>query len=86
MLRSVYINNIALIKSQTLDFCDGFNVLSGETGAGKSIIIDALSAVLGHRVSRELIRTGTTKASVGAVARMRPSHQEKPSASMASQS
>ena len=42
MLRSVYINNIALIKSQTLDFCDGFNVLSGETGAGKSIIVDSL--------------------------------------------
>ena len=37
MLRSVYINNIALIKSQTLDFCDGFNVLSGETGAGNAI-------------------------------------------------
>lgn len=67
MLKSVYINNIALIKSQTLDFCDGFNVLSGETGAGKSIIVDSLSLVLGGKFDRVLMRYGETISRVEAV-------------------
>lgn len=58
MLRSVYINNIALIKSQTLEFCGGFNVLSGETGAGKSIIVDSLMLILGGKFDKVLMRYG----------------------------
>ena len=67
MVRSVYINNIALIKSQTLDFCDGFNVLSGETGAGKSIIVDSLSLILGGKFDRILMRYGESVSRVEAV-------------------
>ncbi len=67
MLRSVYINNIALIKSQTLDFCDGFNVLSGETGAGKSIIVDSLSLILGGKFDRIFMRYGESVSRVEAV-------------------
>ena len=67
MLSELNIQNIAVIESADLSFENGFNVLSGETGAGKSIIIDALSAVLGERTSRELIRTGADHASVSAV-------------------
>ena len=64
MLRNLYIENIAVIQKADIDFSSGLTVLSGETGAGKSIIIDALSAILGGRVSRELIRTGQNKACV----------------------
>ena len=64
MLSSLKIENIAIIESATIDFDRGLNVLSGETGAGKSIIIDSLSAVLGERTSKELIRTGADKARV----------------------
>lgn len=67
MLRSIYINNIALIKSQTLEFCDGFNVLSGETGAGKSIIVDSLSLMLGEKFDKVLMRYGETVSRVEAV-------------------
>ena len=67
MLQDLWINNIAVIESAAIAFGDGLNVLSGETGAGKSIIIDALSAVLGERTSKELIRTGAEKAQVSAV-------------------
>ncbi|HWQ58395.1 MAG TPA: DNA repair protein RecN [Clostridia bacterium] len=67
MLRRLYIENIALIDSLELDFGEGFNVLTGETGAGKSIIIDAVNFVLGERASRELIKYGATKARVEAV-------------------
>ena len=66
MLRSLSIENIAVIEKADIDFEDGFSVLSGETGAGKSIIIDSINAILGLRVSRELIRTGATVASVTA--------------------
>ena len=66
MLRNLYIENIAVIQKADIEFSSGLTVLSGETGAGKSIIIDALSAILGGRVSRELIRTGQTKACVAA--------------------
>ena len=66
MLRNLYIENIAVIQKADIDFSGGLTVLSGETGAGKSIIIDALSAILGGRVSRELIRTGQSRACVAA--------------------
>ncbi len=67
MLCSLHIENIAVIERAEISFDRGFNVLSGETGAGKSIIIDSLNAVLGERISRDIIRTGCEKASVTAV-------------------
>ena len=66
MLELLHIENIAIIQEADISFEGGFNALTGETGAGKSIVIDALSAVLGQRTSRELIRTGADKAFVGA--------------------
>ena len=62
MLEVLHIENIAIIEEADIRFEPGFNALTGETGAGKSIVIDALSAVLGQRTSRELIRTGADKA------------------------
>lgn len=62
MLEVLHIENIAIIEEADIRFEAGFNALTGETGAGKSIVIDALSAVLGQRTSRELIRTGADKA------------------------
>ena len=67
MLELLHIENIAVIESADISFRPGFNALTGETGAGKSIVIDAMSAVLGGRASRELIRTGADKAFVSAV-------------------
>lgn len=67
MLSLLHIENIAIIESADITFDCGFNVLTGETGAGKSIVIDAISAVLGQRTSRELIRTGAKSALVTAV-------------------
>lgn len=67
MLSLLHIENIALIESADIQFEDGFNVLTGETGAGKSIVVDSISAVLGERTSRDLIRTGAKSASVSAV-------------------
>ena len=67
MLSLLHIENIAIIESADLSFDGGFNVLTGETGAGKSIVIDSISAVLGERTSRELIRTGAKSAVVNAV-------------------
>ena len=67
MLSLLHIENIAIIESADIRFDGGFNVLTGETGAGKSIVIDAISAVLGQRTSRELIRTGAKSALVTAV-------------------
>ena len=67
MLKSLHIENIAVIERADVDFTRGLSVLTGETGAGKSIMIDALNAVLGNRVSRDLVRTGSEKASVTAV-------------------
>lgn len=64
MLKSLRIENIAVIKQAVLDFQNGFTVMTGETGAGKSIVIDSINAVLGERTSRELIRTGAKEASV----------------------
>ena len=67
MLSLLHIENIAVIESADISFDRGFNVLTGETGAGKSIVIDAIAAILGQRAYRDMIRTGTNKASVRAV-------------------
>ena len=67
MLSLLHIENIAVIERSEISFQPGFNVLTGETGAGKSIVIDAISAILGERAYRDMIRTGTEKASVRAV-------------------
>lgn len=67
MLSLLHIENIAVIESADIAFDQGFNVLTGETGAGKSIVIDAISAILGERAYRDMIRTGAGKASVRAV-------------------
>lgn len=67
MLDLLKIQNIAIIESAEIEFSGGFNVLSGETGAGKSIILDSINAVLGFRTSRELIRTGESEARVTAL-------------------
>lgn len=66
MLSNLKISNIAIIKEAVIDFDNGLNVLTGETGAGKSIVIDAINAILGERTSRELIRTGSNNAEVSA--------------------
>ena len=67
MLNELHIENIAVIERADISFNRGLNVLTGETGAGKSIVIDAIGAVLGDRVSRELVRRGADKALVTAV-------------------
>ncbi len=66
MLEMLHIENIAIIESAEISFGRGFHALTGETGAGKSIVIDAMSAVLGQRTSRDLIRTGAEKSFVSA--------------------
>ena len=67
MLQNLKIENVAIIESADIYFNSGLNIMTGETGAGKSIIIDSINAVLGERTSRELVRTGTQKAAVTAV-------------------
>ncbi|CCX37498.1 dNA repair protein RecN [Clostridium sp. CAG:1013] len=67
MLSQLFIQNIAVIEKASIDLEKGFTVLTGETGAGKSIIIDAIHAVLGERTSKELVRTGASSASVSAL-------------------
>ncbi len=67
MLLQLNIKNFALIESLSIDFQQGFNVLSGETGAGKSILIDAINFVLGGKFNKSLIRTGEDKTVVEAV-------------------
>ena len=67
MLTELRIRNFAIIESLSLPLAKGFNVLSGETGAGKSIIVGALSLLLGERASVDLIRTGAERASVEGV-------------------
>ena len=67
MLSELFINNIAVIERASIDLEPGFTVLTGETGAGKSMIIDAIHAVLGERTSKELVRTGESSASVSAM-------------------
>ena len=67
MLSLLHIENIAVIESCDLEFGRGFHVLTGETGAGKSIVIDAIGAILGERTSRDLVRAGAQKARVSAL-------------------
>lgn len=66
MLRTLSIENIAVIEKAKIDFDGGLNVLTGETGAGKSIVVDSINAVLGERTSKELVRTGSDFAFVSA--------------------
>lgn len=66
MLKTLYIENIAVIEKTSIDFNKGLNVLTGETGAGKSIIIDAINAIMGQRTSKDIIRTGEQSAFVSA--------------------
>lgn len=72
MLSLLHIENIAVISQADITFDKGFNVLTGETGAGKSIVIDAIGAIMGERTSRDLIRTGAKSARVSAVFRELP--------------
>ena len=67
MLKRLYIENIAIIEKIEIEFMPGLCVLSGETGAGKSIIIDSINALTGSRVNRDIIRTGANSATVSAV-------------------
>ena len=67
MLRSLQISNVAVIKRADIELDDGFCVLTGETGAGKSIIIDSIGLLLGSRAPRELIRAGEERATVTAL-------------------
>ena len=67
MITDLHIENIAVIERSDIVFGPGLNVLTGETGAGKSIVIDAIDAVLGGRSSRELVRSGAERALVSAV-------------------
>lgn len=66
MLKSLNIENIAVIEKADIDFSSGLNVMTGETGAGKSIIVDSINAILGERTSKELVRNGADNASVTA--------------------
>ena len=66
MLTDLKIENVAVIEKAEVHFAPGFNVLTGETGAGKSILIDSINAILGNRASRELVRSGTQKACIWA--------------------
>ncbi|MBR2714706.1 MAG: DNA repair protein RecN [Ruminococcus sp.] len=66
MLSNLYIENIAVIEKTNIDFTEGFNVLTGETGAGKSIVIDSINAVLGQRTTKQIIRNGSNSAFVSA--------------------
>ncbi|MDF2566950.1 MAG: repair protein RecN [Oscillospiraceae bacterium] len=67
MLTSLYINNLAVIEKAYIDFDMGLNVFTGETGAGKSIVIDALNAILGQRATKEIVRNGEEKAVISGV-------------------
>jgi len=67
MLMQLSIENVAVIEKTTIDFLDGFNILTGETGAGKSIIIDSINAVIGEKTSKDIIRTGANKAKITAI-------------------
>ena len=66
MLTNIYIENVAVIEKASIDLEEAFNILTGETGAGKSIIIDSINAIMGQRMSRDLIRTGAKQAFISA--------------------
>lgn len=67
MLSELYIENLAMIEKATIDFSDKLNVFTGETGAGKSILINGINAILGQRVTKDIVRTGTDKAVISAL-------------------
>lgn len=67
MLRNLNISNAAVAKSIDIDFEDGFSVITGETGSGKSVMIDCLQMICGAKTSREIIRSGETKTVVTAL-------------------
>lgn len=67
MLRELYIENLAVIEKATIEFSDKLNVFTGETGAGKSILINGINAILGQRITKDIVRTGTDKAVISAL-------------------
>ena len=67
MLAQLSINNIAVVKHADIEFFDGLNVITGETGAGKSVILGALQLILGEKATKNIIRTGEEKADVSAL-------------------
>ena len=66
MLRELYIENLAVIEKATINFTEKLNVFTGETGAGKSILINGINAILGQRVTKDIVRSGTDKAVISA--------------------
>jgi len=76
MLKAVSISNIAVIKDLSVEFDDGFTVITGETGAGKSVLLDSISLVLGSRADKDLIRTGESRAEVSAIFGSLPSKSD----------
>ena len=66
MLKELYIENLAVIEKASIEFCEKLNVFTGETGAGKSILIGGINAVLGQRVNKDIVRTGANKAIISA--------------------
>ena len=77
MLRSLHVKNLALIRETEVEFGEGLNILTGETGAGKSILIDSINAILGNRTSRELVRSGAQKACIWATFESIPASVKK---------
>lgn len=67
MLRELYIENLAVIEKASISFCENFNVFTGETGAGKSILINGINAVLGQRIQKDIVRSGEKKAVITAI-------------------
>ena len=67
MLRELYIEDLAVIKSASIPLEENFNAFTGETGAGKSILINGINAVLGQRVTKDIVRTGSEKALITAL-------------------
>ena len=61
MLRELYIENLAVIEKASIEFTGSFNAFTGETGAGKSILINGINAILGQRVTKDIVRTGAEK-------------------------
>ena len=67
MLKELYIENLAVIEKAAIEFTGSFNVFTGETGAGKSILINGINAILGQRVTKDIVRAGASRAVVSAL-------------------